>query len=317
MHKFPELERILYLSKIQSPLIRSEVLSEVKTKDHTFPIHGFVIGSQDKTAPTFGMFGGVHGLEKVGTHVAVNHLESLFKQLIWDTDLQEKFQKCRLVSIPMINPWGIYSYKRCNPNGVDLMRNAPVEAESKTHFLLGGHRYSNKLPWFRGDGEKLELESQTVVDFVKKEMFESEYSLALDIHSGFGTKDRLWYPYAKSTKEFPLIREVKKFQHLFDNAFPNHVYLIEPQSLSYTTHGDLWDYLFDEHQAKYKDQKTFIPWCLEMGSWIWLKKNPKQIFSLLGAFNPIIPHRYKRIMRRHYILLDFFLRSTANYKNWA
>ncbi len=317
MSKFPELQRITDLSKIQSSLIRSEVLSEVKVGAETYPIHGFVIGSQDKTAPTFGIFGGVHGLEKVGTHVALHHLESLVNQLEWDSELQERFSNCRLVSIPMINPWGIRHFRRSNSNGVDLMRNAPVEAEGRPPFLVGGQRYSNKLPWFRGESGNLELESQTLIDFVRNEMFDSNFSVSLDIHSGFGTKDRLWYPYAKTTKDFPLIDETKKFQKLFESAFPNHVYLIEPQALSYTTHGDLWDYLFDEHYSKNQNKKTYIPWCLEMGSWMWIKKNPRQLFSILGAFNPILPHRYKRIMRRHYVLLDFFLRSTANYKNWS
>lgn len=314
MHNFPELQRILDLSKVQTSLVRSEVLADVRVGNKTYPIHGFVIGSQDKNVPTFGLFGGVHGLEKIGTHLALHHLESLIKQLEWDSELQERFQKLRLVSIPMVNPWGVTSYRRSNPNGVDLMRNAPVEAETKTPFLLGGHHISNKLPWYRGEG--LEIESQTLINFVKKEMFEAEYSVSLDLHSGFGVKDRLWYPYAKTSSDFPLVKEALRFKKLFEESFPNHVYLIEPQSLSYTTNGDLWDYLFDEHYAVNKNKRIYIPWCLEMGSWIWIKKNPKQLFSLLGAFNPILPHRYKRIMRRHYILLDFFMRSTLNHKNW-
>lgn len=315
MSNFPELKRIVELSKIQSAFIRSVVLSEVKSGDEVYPIHGFVIGTQDKNAPTFGIFGGVHGLEKVGTHVALHHLESIASQLKWDEDLQKSFSNCRLVSIPMLNPWGVRHFRRSNPNGVDLMRNSPVEAATKPPFLVGGQRYSNKLPWYRGSGE-LELESKTLIDFVRREMFESKFSISLDLHSGFGTKDRLWYPYAKTTEAFPLVREAKKFQKLFEDSFPNHIYNIEPQALSYTTHGDLWDYLFDEHYEKNKNQKIYIPWCLEMGSWMWVKKNPRQLFSALGAFNPILPHRYKRIMRRHYVLLDFFLRSTAHYKNW-
>jgi hypothetical protein len=316
MSKFPELERIKELSKVQSAFVRSEVLSEVKAGDEVYPIHGFVIGSENKLAPTFGMFGGVHGLEKVGTHVALHHLESLITQLGWDEELQKRFSNCRFVSIPMLNPWGVRHFRRSNPNGVDLMRNAPIEAETKPPFLVGGQRYSNKLPWYRGSEDEMELESKTLVEFVKKEMFESNFSISLDLHSGFGTKDRLWYPYAKTKEDFPLVGEVKKFQKLFEDAFPNHIYHIEPQALSYTTHGDLWDYLFDQHYEKNKNQKIYIPWCLEMGSWMWVKKNPKQLFSALGAFNPILPHRYKRIMRRHYVLLDFFLRSTAQYRNW-
>lgn len=317
MSKFPELQRITELSKIQSSYVRSEVLSEVKVGNETYPIHGFVLGSENKEVPTFGIFGGVHGLEKVGTHVALHHLESIVSQIEWDENLQKKLSQCRLVSIPMLNPWGVRHFRRSNPNGVDLMRNAPIDAETKPPFLVGGQRYSNKLPWYRGEPEAMELESKTLIDFVRNEMFSSQFSISLDLHSGFGAIDRLWYPYAKTTKDFPLINNVKKFQRLFENAFPNHIYQIEPQAVSYTTHGDLWDYLFDEHFEKNKNEKIYIPWCLEMGSWMWVKKNPRQLFSALGAFNPILPHRYKRIMRRHYVLLDFFLRSTAQYKNWV
>ena len=42
---------------------------------------------------------------------------------------------------------------------------------------------------------------------------------------------------------------------------------------------------------------------MEMGSWTWVKKNPRQFFSLLGIFNPLIQHRQLRVLRRHLPLL--------------
>lgn len=63
-------------------------------------------------------------------------------------------------------------------------------------------------------------------------------------------------------------------------------------------------------------RRIFIPLTLEMGSWTWLRKNPRQIFSSFGAFNPMMPHRYERILRRHLILLDFLVRATRNHKLW-
>jgi hypothetical protein len=319
MVDFAEMNRVRDLAKISTNLIRSSILNEVTDeKGRTYPIYSFVIGADNPELPTFGMFGGVHGLERIGTHVTLHFIESLVRQMSWDSELRQRFERCRLVSIPMINPWGIHNHSRANANGVDLMRNAPVEAQTKPPFLVGGQRYSNKLPWYRGDeGKPMQVESQTLIDFVKKEMFPSQYSLSLDVHSGFGTRDRLWYPYAKTTAPFPLLQEALKFKTLFENSFPNHIYLIEPQAISYTTHGDLWDYLFDMHYDEFHGNKIYIPWCLEMGSWLWVKKNPRQLFSLMGFFNPILPHRYKRIMRRHYQLLDFFLRSIASYKNWV
>lgn len=34
-------------------------------------------------------------------------------------------------------------------------------------------------------------------------------------------------------------------------------------------------------------------------------KNPRQLFSRHGMFNPIKAHRIKRVLRRHADLLDF------------
>jgi hypothetical protein len=53
-----------------------------------------------------------------------------------------------------------------------------------------------------------------------------------------------------------------------------------------------------------------------MGSWVWLKKNPWQIFGALGAFNPIKPHRHRRVMRRHARLMEFLLHLTSSAEHW-
>jgi hypothetical protein len=55
---------------------------------------------------------------------------------------------------------------------------------------------------------------------------------------------------------------------------------------------------------------------LEMGSWAWVKKNPRQAFSLLGIFNPLIEHRQQRVLRRHLPLLEFFVRAACGHAQW-
>ena len=60
----------------------------------------------------------------------------------------------------------------------------------------------------------------------------------------------------------------------------------------------------------------FIPWTLEMGSWNWVRKNPFQLMSLTGPFNPIVPHRLRRVQRHHLLLIDFFLRAVHNHEAW-
>jgi hypothetical protein len=321
MKELEEVQQIKELVKIcDSNWVTVNELERVNFKGRSYPILSFSIGSQDKEAPCLGLFGGVHGLEKVGTHVIIAWLNSLFKKLKWDSDLQTRLKTSRIVSIPLINPGGMSLHWRSNPNGVDLMRNAPVTADPEgLPFLLSGHNYSNKIPWFRGNPEeKMEIESQAVVDFVKEEMFPSQCAISVDFHSGFGFVDRFWFPYAKTKNVFPKIKEVQALKELLDETHPHHIYSIEPQSNQYTTHGDLWDYLFDQHQEdeKYKD-KLYIPWTLEMGSWNWVKKNPKQLLSPLGLFNPMVDHRYDRTMRRHKSLIDFLFTATRNSHTWS
>lgn len=305
----------LYSPEVKS-LIKSCVLTHIDYQNELLPIHAFVIGSTDKSAPTLGLFGGVHGLERVGTHVLLGFLKSFFIQLEWDKGLQESLKHYRIVAIPLINPVGMKYHKRSNGNGVDLMRNSPVEAQSgKFYQIYRGHKISNKLPWFRGTSG-LEKEFLAVEAFVKKEMFSAKISMSVDFHSGFGLKDRLWFPYAKSNAPFLFKDIVERAVDLYEKTHPHHIYKIEQQSDSYTTHGDMWDYMFEESRRLHPDH-IFIPWTLEMGSWSWLKKNPMQIFSRQGFFNPVVEHRFQRTMRRHYILIEFITRLMQNTSHWA
>jgi hypothetical protein len=61
---------------------------------------------------------------------------------------------------------------------------------------------------------------------------------------------------------------------------------------------------------------VFLPLTLEMGSWLWVKKNPRQLFSRDGIFNPLIAHRQQRVLRRHLPLLDFTFRAAASSARW-
>ena len=283
-----------------------------------FSLTSFAFGSQDRSAPVVAFIGGVHGLERVGTNVAIPYLKMVIELLAWDKGLQHLLSRCRLVFFPLVNPAGMYAKTRSNAHGVDLMRNAPIEAEGTLKFpLLGGHRRSPRLPWYRGQaGAVMELEAQALERFVRREVFPSRFSLILDMHSGFGLVDRLWFPFAYTSRPFDHSALMFALKVRLDRALPNHFYQIEPQSLQYLTHGDLWDYLFLAHRAEL-GAGTMLPLTLEMGSWLWIKKNPRQIFSALGVFNPMLPHRLQRTLRRHHALLDFLLRIAASHDNWG
>lgn len=316
---FRELREVEFLSSFQDDLIEVEVLGEVGDEEVQYPVHGFTIGSKDPAAPTLGLFAGVHGLEKVGTHVVIAYLKHLFTQMKWDQDLRTALNHCRICSIPLINPWAMDNFRRANANGVDLMRNAPVEMDLSIErtFLVSGHRLSSLMPWYRGqENQPMEKENLIVEEFTRKYIFQSKAALSIDFHSGFGMKDRLWYPYSKTKEPFPHHKQALKIARLLDETFAHHIYKVEQQSDSYTIMGDLWDYLYDESRKIFSEKDIYIPWTLEMGSWIWVKKNPMQLLNIDGLFNPIVSHRYSRTMRRHLLLIDFFLRMVRNNQVW-
>jgi murein tripeptide amidase MpaA len=86
------------------------------------------LGNSDLRVPAVGYFGGVHGLERIGAEVVISYLHSLVMRLQWDSTLHKQLESVRLVFMPVVNPGGMVLGTRANPQGVDLMRNAPVEA---------------------------------------------------------------------------------------------------------------------------------------------------------------------------------------------
>ena len=275
------------------------------------PIHAFTFGTG---APVLLVVGGVHGLERIGTEVALAFLASLVTRLGWDQILQDALARCRVIVVPLLNPVGMARAQRANGNGVDLMRNAPAHAMGGTP-LLGGQRISPHLPWYMGAaGAPMEPEARALVELVEAEVATAPFAVALDCHSGFGFVDRLWYPYARTREPLPDQPAIAALGRLLDTTLPNHVYRLEQTAQAYTIRGDLWDYLYDRRRAA--GPGVLLPLTLEMGSWAWVRKNPLQGLSSLGRFNPIKPHRQRRTLRRHLPLLDFLLAATASHGAW-
>lgn len=314
--KLPEIIELERLISKLAKFGRVNVEGLIPHKGIDLPIYSLEFGNLDPDAPVIAFVGGVHGLERIGTNIILEYLKTFKELLYWDQMLSFALEQCRIVFYPMVNPAGIFDKSRSNGNGVDLMRNAPIESSGASKFgLVSGHRISNKLPWYRGTGE-FERETKLLCQFVERVIFPSPFSIGLDIHSGFGRVDRLWFPYA--CKPDPYIHFVEMFalKRKLDQALPNHVYKIEPQSHQYLTHGDVWDYLDQEMSAK-NPSAVFLPLTLEMGSWQWVKKNPKQILTSLGPFHPVVPHRTNRILRRHITLIDFLIRAVVSHKRWS
>jgi len=306
-----ELDRI-----IEENAARLEVrtICEVVDAGQRFPVRSLCLGSASREAPAVGFFGGVHGLERIGTQILLSFLASFLEQLRRDEQLERELAAVRLVFMPLVNPAGMSRGTRSNANGVDLMRNAPVESRERVAFLVGGQRVGPFLPWYRGPrGGPMEAESSALCELVRSELLGRPFSMALDCHSGFGLRDRIWFPHAHTRRPFARLAEVHALMARFGELWPEHPYLFEPQSRRYLTHGDLWDFLCAEAEAS---GRVFLPLTLEMGSWRWVRKSPRQLLYRLGMFNPLPPDRLQRVQRNHLVWLNFLCRAARTYREW-
>lgn len=58
----------------------SRTVGEVRVGAHSFPILTAAIGSNDPKAPAIGFFGGVHGLERIGTQLILDYMRALLRR---------------------------------------------------------------------------------------------------------------------------------------------------------------------------------------------------------------------------------------------
>lgn len=312
LQEMAELERVLDDggSKLQA-----RVACEVRVGERRFPVHVVTLGNPSPEVPAVGFFGGLHGLERIGAEVVISFLCSLVRRLRWDSTLHRQLESVRLVFMPIVNPGGMWLGTPSNPNGVDLMRNSPLNARERVPFLVGGQRISPLLPWYRGGRDSpMEAENRAVCKVVAEELLGRRFSLAVDCHSGFGSEDRIRFPYAHTSEPIRHLPEMHALKEIFDQTHAAHGYIFEPRSRRCLAHGDLWDYLY--LQACALPGRIFLPLTLEMGSWMWVKKNPRQFFSRQGIFHPALRHRRQRVLHCHVAWLDFLSRAACSPQRW-
>lgn len=307
-----QLERVLAEAPEQ---VRTSVVGRIPVKDMHLPIYRAELGSTRPDAPAVLVVGGVHGLERIGSQVVIAWLSSVLARMAWDENCRQLLEKVHITLLPILNPGGMYLNQRSNPNGVDLMRNAPITAQDRSAFLLGGQRLSPRLPWYTGDPEQgMEPENLALESVIRELLPGRPFSLSLDCHSGFGWQDQIWFPYAYRRRPMRRIAAVMALKLIWEQAYPNHDYRFEPQSRHYLTHGDLWDYFYK--QVNRGQDGVFLPLTLEMGSWRWIRKRPRQLLRLDGLFNPLAPHRHRRVLRTHLTWMDFLVNAAASHENW-
>ncbi len=310
----PELDELYRIIEAGGAHLEVRTACETGNAGERLPVHVICLGNPSPDVPAVGFFGGVHGLERIGSQVLLSFLGSLVARLHWDELLHAQLKAMRLVFVPIVNPAGMRGRTRSNANGVDLMRNAPVQSSERVPFIMGGQRISARLPFYRGaEGAPMEDESSAVCEVARTELLSHPFSITLDCHSGFGMRDRIWFPHAHTRAPFARLAEVHALTAMFERSYPNHAYRIEPQCRQYLTHGDLWDYLSLEAEGS---RRVFLPLTLEMGSWRWIRKSPRQILSRAGIFNPIPADRLLRVRRNHFVWLGFLCRAAHTYRDW-
>ena len=312
--EWEELDQIL--SNNPHILVDWSHYGDVSHGGQHYPLLSFSFGSQDKSAPTFALISGVHGVERIGVQTLLALLNTFFSRALWDTSTQVILEKIRFCVFPFANPVGIAKGTRSNGNGVDIMRNSPIDVRDKVYPLYGGQKLSANLPWYQGNPELPEVETQALYQFFKDHILPAKVAVSLDFHSGFGMQDRIWFPYAYRREPFEDFSQVTQFFSLFDQSYPHHFYQIEPTSHQYQIAGDMWDKVFKDYKETHPEG-VYLPLTLEMGSWLWVKKNPSQIFSRWGFFHPLKAHRQKRVLRRHITFFDFVIRALLNFESWA
>ena len=310
-----ELLSVEQLCRNAGALIQSRTEAIVDVDEFRLPVVSLTIGNPDRAKSCLILTAGVHGVERIGTQVLLAWLESVVERCRWDAHWHMQFEEdIAIVAIPLVNPGGMLMDSRCNPNGVDLNCHAPIDAEDGAPFLLGGQRLWRKLPWYRGDwANYIEPEFSALQTIIYRYCRPGRLSVAIDFHSGFGLQDHIWIPFAYRKEPIDDIGNYTALKLLWERNFPHHNYSFGPQAMHYLSHGDIWDYFYlqcRDHGSR------LLPLTLEMGSWLWVKKHPAQVFSFAGLFNPTVPHRHARVLRGHLILLDFFLAATRSSEQW-
>mgnify|MGYP006168178129 CR=1 FL=1 len=208
-----ELDRILQLA---GDRVEVRVMHQVASESGALPVYAIAMGNPSPEVPAIGFFGGVHGLERIGTEVVLAFLASLVQRMAWDHTLHQQLQTMRMVFMPLVNPGGMLRGTRANPAGVDLMRNAPIDALEPVPAWVGGQRVSAKLPWYRGAlAAPMQPEAQALCDVVESELTHRAFSISIDCHSGFGVRDRLWFPYAHTRQPITHLAEMYVLQRMY------------------------------------------------------------------------------------------------------
>jgi hypothetical protein len=189
-HALPEIEEIEALARQAQAAgvhARCDVVCQAMANGVNYPVYALSLGNPAPECAAVGFFGGVHGLEHIGAQVVLAGLRGVVTRLAWDATVHHLLEHMHLVFMPLVNPGGMVRRTRANPAGVDLMRNAPVEAAEGAVFMVGGQRSSPVLPWYRGPaGAAMQPEAQALCDVVSARLLPHRFAISLACSTGCG-----------------------------------------------------------------------------------------------------------------------------------
>ncbi|MEJ0002900.1 MAG: M14 family zinc carboxypeptidase [Pararobbsia sp.] len=311
---FAELDDLLSILSAAGARFSTRTVCEIQVDARPFPLLATTLGSDHPQAPRSASSAACMGSSRSARNSCSTIMRALLQRLEWDELLLQQLRVVRLVFMPIVNPGGMWAKTRSNPNGVDLMRNAPQNAEGHVPFLAGGQRIGPWLPWYRGAaGAPMEPESLALLRVVKEELMSRPLSFAVDCHSGFGWgRQHLVSLCADRPQDGPSARDVPAQDFVRTGLPASSVHLRAAKPSIPSARRSLGT----APTTRRRRRISSCRWTLELGSWRWIRKNPTQLFSRVGIFNPVMAHRTQRVLRRHVNFLDFLTRAAFASHRW-
>src|ERR1700760_1347824 len=81
---FAEYEELKAILEASSAIFEIRNVCETRVRGRTFRVFTASIGSTDPLAPAIGFFGGIHGLERIGSQLVLAFMRALLARPVWD-----------------------------------------------------------------------------------------------------------------------------------------------------------------------------------------------------------------------------------------
>src|SRR3954471_10081577 len=102
----PELDALARIAAMGATHLEVQADTVAAPDGSALPLYRIAMGNPHADAAV-GFFGGVHGLERIGSQVVIAYLHGLVARLRWDATLHRMLEGLRIVFMPVVNPGGM------------------------------------------------------------------------------------------------------------------------------------------------------------------------------------------------------------------